>query len=81
MLQKKHWSSEQASSFIVGGPDGNLASSIIKNSLEKIVGIVDASGIIYDPKGLDQEELDRLCDQRVTISHYTSPLSSEGFQF
>lgn len=46
----------------MGGPDGNLASSIINQSPEKIVGIVDISGILYDPKGLDQQELNRLCE-------------------
>jgi hypothetical protein len=35
--------------FIVGGPSGKLASSMIRNSQETIVGIVDVSGIIYDP--------------------------------
>ena len=35
--------------FIVGGPDGNLASTMIRSSKEKIVGIVDMTGTIYDP--------------------------------
>jgi len=32
---------------------------------EKILGIVDGSGVLFDPNGLDKEELDRLAKARV----------------
>lgn len=38
----------------MGGPTGNLAKSMILSSKEQIVGIVDSSGVIYDPQGLDK---------------------------
>jgi glutamate dehydrogenase len=36
---------------MTGGPDGDLGSNEIKMSKEKIIGIVDGSGVLYDPEG------------------------------
>ncbi|PSK38167.1 hypothetical protein C7M61_002719 [Candidozyma pseudohaemuli] len=64
-----------------GGPDGDLGSNEIKLSRdEKYVGIVDGSGVIADPNGLDKEELLRLAKARKMIDHYDrSKLSKTGF--
>ncbi len=35
--------------LITGGPDGDLGSNEIKMSKEIIIGIVDGSGVLYDP--------------------------------
>ncbi|CRK26264.1 hypothetical protein BN1723_018263, partial [Verticillium longisporum] len=43
-----------------GGPDGDLGSNEILLSNEKYTSIVDGSGVIVDPNGLDREELLRL---------------------
>lgn len=64
-----------------GGPDGDLGSNEIKLSRdEKYVGIVDGSGVIADPHGLDKQELLRLAHERKMINHYDrSKLSKDGF--
>lgn len=64
-----------------GGPDGDLGSNEILLSNEKYVTIVDGSGVLHDPNGLDRDELVRLAKKRVMISEYdTSKLGSEGFR-
>lgn len=64
-----------------GGPDGDLGSNEIKLSRqENYVGIVDGSGVIADPNGLDKDELLRLAHERKMIDLYDrSKLSKDGF--
>ncbi|KAE9389948.1 hypothetical protein BT96DRAFT_967873 [Gymnopus androsaceus JB14] len=40
-----------------GGPDGDLGSNEILLSSDKTVAIIDGSGVLADPTGLDREEL------------------------
>ena len=64
-----------------GGPDGDLGSNEILLSNEKYTAIVDGSGVLVDPQGLDHPELVRLAKKRVTISEYdVSKLSPEGYR-
>ncbi|KAH7064266.1 Glutamate/Leucine/Phenylalanine/Valine dehydrogenase-domain-containing protein [Paraphoma chrysanthemicola] len=64
-----------------GGPDGDLGSNEILLSNEKYVSIVDGSGVLVDPNGLNHEELLRLAKERKMISNFdTSKLSSEGYR-
>ncbi|KAI8994634.1 Glutamate/Leucine/Phenylalanine/Valine dehydrogenase-domain-containing protein [Pilobolus umbonatus] len=64
-----------------GGPDGDLGSNEIKISSDKTIGIVDGSGVLYDPKGIDRTELTRLAESRKMINHFdVKKLSSEGFR-
>lgn len=64
-----------------GGPDGDLGSNEILRSHEKYVAIVDGSGVIYDPNGLDRTELTRLAKARQMISGYdVSGLSPQGYR-
>lgn len=64
-----------------GGPDGDLGSNEILLSNEKYTAIVDGSGVLVDPNGLDKQELLRLAKQRVMISQYdTSKLSKDGYR-
>ncbi|KAL2866374.1 glutamate dehydrogenase (NAD(+)) [Aspergillus lucknowensis] len=64
-----------------GGPDGDLGSNEILLANEKYTAIVDGSGVIVDPKGLDHDELLRLAKKRVTISEFDmTKLSSEGYR-
>jgi len=66
--------------FQTGGPDGDLGSNEIKLSKEKYVAIVDGSGSIYDPEGLNREELLRLATERVMLKNFnTVKLSPKGF--
>ena len=64
-----------------GGPDGDLGSNEILLSNEKYIAIVDGSGVLVDPRGLNADELVRLAKQRMTISHFdAAKLSSEGYR-
>lgn len=64
-----------------GGPDGDLGSNEILLSNEKYIAIVDGSGVLVDPRGLDRDELIRLAKRRVMISEFDmSKLSPEGYR-
>ncbi|OIW33769.1 NAD-specific glutamate dehydrogenase [Coniochaeta ligniaria NRRL 30616] len=64
-----------------GGPDGDLGSNEILLSNEKYTAIVDGSGVLVDPNGLDKEELRRLAKNRVMISQFDmSKLSKDGYR-
>lgn len=67
--------------FQTGGPDGDLGSNeILLSRKENYVGIVDGSGVICDPLGLDKDELLRLAKERRMIEHYDrSKLSEQGY--
>lgn len=63
-----------------GGPDGDLGSNEIKISLDKTIFVVDGSGVLYDPEGLDRTELTRLATARVMGEKFDrSKLSGKGF--
>lgn len=64
-----------------GGPDGDLGSNEIKLGNEKYTAIVDGSGVIVDPNGLDREELLKLATNRVMISNFdAAKLSAQGYR-
>ncbi|KAI8325923.1 NAD-dependent glutamate dehydrogenase [Martensiomyces pterosporus] len=67
--------------FQTGGPDGDLGSNEIKISHDRTTAIVDGSGVLYDPKGIDRSEIARLAEARQMISHFdVSKLGPEGFR-
>lgn len=48
---------------------------------EKYTTIIDGSGVLVDPNGIDRDELVRLAHAREMISHFDlSKLSKEGFR-
>jgi len=64
-----------------GGPDGDLGSNEILLSNEKYVSIVDGSGVLVDPNGIDHKELIRLAKERCMISEFdVSKLSKQGYR-
>jgi glutamate dehydrogenase len=64
-----------------GGPDGDLGSNEILLGNETYTSVVDGSGVLVDPNGLDREELLRLAKRRVMISEYDmSKLSKDGYR-
>ncbi|KAF8455771.1 glutamate/leucine/phenylalanine/valine dehydrogenase [Kalaharituber pfeilii] len=64
-----------------GGPDGDLGSNEILLSNEKYVSIVDGSGVLVDPNGINHEELIRLAKKRAMISEFDiSKLSPKGYR-
>ncbi|KAL7418622.1 NAD-dependent glutamate dehydrogenase [Cryptotrichosporon argae] len=72
---------KEVTKFQTGGPDGDLGSNEILLSNDKTVAIVDGSGVIYDPKGLDRPELVRLAKARRMIVHFDdSKLGPEGYK-
>eukprot|EP01130_Rhizamoeba_saxonica_P012440 TRINITY_DN5247_c0_g1_i1.p1 TRINITY_DN5247_c0_g1~~TRINITY_DN5247_c0_g1_i1.p1 ORF type:complete len:1393 (-),score=361.44 TRINITY_DN5247_c0_g1_i1:42-4220(-) len=79
-LQKLGIKEENVRKLQTGGPDGDLGSNEILISKDKTIAIVDGSGVLYEPDGLDREELTRLAVERLTIEHFDkSKLSPAGF--
>jgi len=80
LLQKLNIDESQLTKFQTGGPDGDLGSNEILVSKDKTIGIVDGSGVLYDPAGLNREELVRLAKQRVMVKEYNKALlGKDGF--
>jgi glutamate dehydrogenase len=80
VLEKLHLREEDVVKIQTGGPDGDLGSNEIRVSGDKTIGVVDASGVLFDPKGLNRKELGRLAELRETAEHFNrSLLSKEGF--
>ena len=68
--------------FQTGGPDGDLGSNeiLLSTNNEVYVGILDGSGVLCDPKGIDKADLVRLAKARQMVSHFDmSKLSKLGF--
>jgi len=70
---------DSCTKFITGGPDGDLGSNEILMSKEKIVGIVDGSGVLYDPEGLNREAINELAHKRLMVENFKGPMSGAGF--
>jgi len=65
---------------MTGGPDGDLGSNEILISKDRLLAIIDGSGVIYDPKGINREELKRLAKKREMIEKFQRNLiSPNGF--
>ncbi|KAG5509131.1 hypothetical protein JKF63_06140 [Porcisia hertigi] len=66
--------------FQTGGPDGDLGSNELLRSKEMMVGMVDISASLHDPRGINREELARLAHHRLPLHKFDrSKLSPEGF--
>jgi glutamate dehydrogenase len=49
-------------------------------SSDKTIAVIDGSGVLADPVGLNREELIRLAKLRVPVSHFnTAKLSKDGY--
>ncbi|CAE8609699.1 unnamed protein product [Polarella glacialis] len=64
--------------FQTGGPDGDLGSNEILVSKDKTIGIVDGSGVLYDPAGLNRTELTRLATRRVMVRDFSRSFLGPG---
>ncbi|KAJ3177544.1 NAD-dependent glutamate dehydrogenase [Gaertneriomyces sp. JEL0708] len=72
---------ENVTKLQTGGPDGDLGSNEIKISKDKTIGIVDGSGVLFDPQGIERTELVRLASKRLMVNHFDiSKLSPKGFR-
>ncbi|MCH9620769.1 MAG: hypothetical protein S4CHLAM20_01730 [Chlamydiia bacterium] len=69
---------------ISGGPDGDVAGNQILNlrtfypKTAKLLAITDISGTIFDPKGLDLDELVKLFKEAKPLSHYPAKKLNDG---
>jgi len=80
ILRKLEIKEEDISKVQTGGPDGDLGSNEILISRDKTLCIIDGSGVLYDPEGIDREEMIRLAKERVMVDHLDkTKLSSQGF--
>lgn len=72
---------EDCSKLQTGGPDGDLGSNEIKISKDRTLGIVDGSGVIFDPNGLNRDELLMLATKRLMVNHFdATKLGPGGFR-
>ncbi len=80
LLEKLGIKEESITKFQTGGPDGDLGSNEILMSKDKTIGIVDGSGVIYDPEVLDRNELIKLAKNRQMVEHFDrKKISKKGF--
>ncbi|KAI1625242.1 NAD-specific glutamate dehydrogenase [Exophiala viscosa] len=81
IYRKLNLDQSQIRKLQTGGPDGDLGSNEIILGNEKYTAIVDGSGVLVDPAGLDRPELVRLAKNRVMIVDYDiSKLSPQGYR-
>lgn len=81
IYRKKQLDPSSVKKMQTGGPDGDLGSNEILLSNEKYTSIVDGSGVLVDPNGIDKTELTRLARQRVMIAQFDmSKLSKDGYR-
>ncbi|KAI8992513.1 Glutamate/Leucine/Phenylalanine/Valine dehydrogenase-domain-containing protein [Pilobolus umbonatus] len=69
---------DECTKFQTGGPDGDLGSNEILISKDKTIAVVDGAGVVYDPKGIDREELTRLAEARKMVNHFDVEKLGEG---
>ncbi|MBI9081172.1 MAG: NAD-glutamate dehydrogenase [Pseudodesulfovibrio sp.] len=61
---------------ITGGPAGDVASNVMKILMReyggnaRIIAMTDGHGAVYDPEGMDHDELIRLMDGNFRTSHF-----------
>lgn len=65
---------------MTGGPDGDLGSNEMLLCDHILIGVCNGSGVLYDPQGIDRQEILRLAKLRKTIASFDrSKLSKQGF--
>ena len=80
VLEKLGLKEEEIVKIQTGGPDGDLGSNEILMSKDKTIAVIDGSGVLYDPEGLNREELVRLAKKRVMVENFNKKLlSPKGF--
>lgn len=77
-LKKLGLREEEVTKVMTGGPDGDLGSNEILISRDKILAIIDGSGVLYDPEGINRKELIRLAKARKMVENFNRALLSPG---
>jgi len=57
IMRRLNLKEEETTKFMTGGPDGDLGSNEILMGKEQVVGVVDGSGVLYDPSGINDKAL------------------------
>ncbi len=78
VLEKNGLREEDVTKIQTGGPDGDLGSNEILISKDRTIAVVDGSGVLYDPAGLERKELLRLAKARSTVDGFDRKLLGEG---
>eukprot|EP01091_Cochliopodium_minus_P001852 TRINITY_DN1181_c0_g1_i1.p1 TRINITY_DN1181_c0_g1~~TRINITY_DN1181_c0_g1_i1.p1 ORF type:complete len:1199 (-),score=411.69 TRINITY_DN1181_c0_g1_i1:74-3670(-) len=80
-LKKSGLKEEEVTKLQTGGPDGDLGSNEILISKDKTIAIVDGSGVLYDPEGINRPQLEILANNREMINKFDkSYLGPKGFK-
>lgn len=80
ILEKHGLQETRITKVMTGGPDGDLGSNEIKISKDRILAIIDGSGVLHDPKGINRQELIRLATARKMVENFDRRLiSAKGF--
>jgi glutamate dehydrogenase len=75
----------QLSFSVVGVVDGTSSARLpctdeILLSSDKTIAVIDGSGVLADPAGINRQELVRLAKLRVPVEHFDkSKLSKDGY--
>jgi glutamate dehydrogenase len=68
------------SGFVLSVADGSVLIDEIFLSSDKTIAIIDGSGVLADPTGINREELIRLAKRRQPVSYFNkSKLSKDGY--
>ncbi|XP_026193662.1 glutamate dehydrogenase 2 [Cyclospora cayetanensis] len=83
IYEKLNLKEEEVTRIQTGGPDGDLGCNALLQTKSKTIAVVDGSGVVYDPRGLDAAELKRLAHLRfegkpTSAMHYNPALLSPG---
>jgi len=80
ILRKLNLQEDRIIKVQTGGPDGDLGSNEILISKDRTSCVIDGSGILFDPDGLDRSELKELARKRQMVEHFNkAKLSPKGF--
>ncbi len=79
-LAKLGLKEDQITKVMTGGPDGDLGSNEILMSRDRIRAVVDGSGVLFDPEGIDRRELVKLAKARRMVEAFPKDkLKAGGF--
>ena len=80
ILRKLNLQEDKIIKVQTGGPDGDLGSNEILISKDRTSCVIDGSGILFDPDGLDRSELKELAHKRRMVEHFNkAKLGPKGF--
>ncbi|WFD07622.1 glutamate dehydrogenase [Malassezia vespertilionis] len=81
IIRKLGLKEEEVTKVQTGGPAGDLGSNEILLSKDKTIAMVDGSGVVYDPAGLNRDELHRLATERLRVMNFDpSKLTKDGYR-